>query len=366
MRARWGRLLLAASLGLFAATGAVAQCPAVVPAQGAALPAPLPLFPADNWWNADISAAPVDANSSSFIAFVNNGGTRKLHPDFGGEASPGSVAIYGMPYAVVDGAQPKLAVTFDYWDESDGVNMSTGQGIPFYPIPSQAIAQSALGRRRRARERRPAQPERSSSADRRLHQPPSLRALQRLLQRRAGEVVRRFRRVLRPEDEQPASRHVDVGRRGRPRDPPGARPLRRGVERGAHRHRPCAPRHRALDQRLRVSGVAPRRLDTWRPADGRAAAAQDERERRGPGVADERSEHAQDLSRDAEARTHRRGQRLRHVRHRHVRHALEQRHPQPGVRDALGERLRGDRARLEARPPRRRPRWRPSARIRLQ
>ncbi|MET0345210.1 MAG: hypothetical protein ABW218_03010 [Casimicrobiaceae bacterium] len=106
------------------------------------MPAPLPLFPADNWWNADISAAPVDANSSSFIAFVNNGGTRKLHPDFGGEASPGSVAIYGMPYAVVDGAQPKVAVTFDYWDESDGVNMSTGQGIPFYPIPSQAIAQS--------------------------------------------------------------------------------------------------------------------------------------------------------------------------------------------------------------------------------
>jgi len=32
-------------------------------------------------------------------------------------------------------------VTFDYWDESDGVDYATGQGIPFYPIPSQAITQ---------------------------------------------------------------------------------------------------------------------------------------------------------------------------------------------------------------------------------
>ena len=64
------------------------QCPAGTPVQGAPIPAPLPVFPADNWWNTDISAAPVDANSASFIAFINNGGTRRLHPDFGGEESP--------------------------------------------------------------------------------------------------------------------------------------------------------------------------------------------------------------------------------------------------------------------------------------
>ena len=46
-----------------------------------------------------------------------------------------------MPYAIVDGAQPKQAVTFEYWDESDGVNHATGQGMPFYPIPAQAITQ---------------------------------------------------------------------------------------------------------------------------------------------------------------------------------------------------------------------------------
>ena len=117
------------------------QCPASVPVQGDAPPAPLPLFPSDNWWNADVSGAPVDGNSASYIAFINNGGTRRLHPDFGGEASPGSVDVYGMPYAIVDGSQPKQAVTFDYWDESDGVDMATGQGIPFYPIPSQAATQ---------------------------------------------------------------------------------------------------------------------------------------------------------------------------------------------------------------------------------
>jgi hypothetical protein len=120
---------------------AIAQCPASVPVEGAPPPGPLPLFPPDNWWNLDISAAPVDSGSASYIAFINNGGTRPLHPDFGGEASPGSVDIYGMPYAIVDGSEPKLAVTFQYWNESDGVNYSTGQGIPFYPIPAEAITQ---------------------------------------------------------------------------------------------------------------------------------------------------------------------------------------------------------------------------------
>jgi hypothetical protein len=141
MRSNLARLLFALALDLLGAAVAFAQCPASVPVEGAAVTVPLPLFPADNWWNQDISAAPVDINSASYIAFVNNGGTRSLHPDFGGEVSPGSEAIYGMPYAIVDGSQAKQAVTFGYWKESDGVNYATGQGIPFYPIPSQAISQ---------------------------------------------------------------------------------------------------------------------------------------------------------------------------------------------------------------------------------
>ena len=142
MQARILRIVLAV-LAVVATIPVVSaqQCPATVPVEGATPPAPLPLFPSDNWWNADISAAPVDGGSAGYIAFINNGGTRRLHPDFGGEASPGSVDVYGMPYAIVNGSQPKQAVTFDYWDESDGVDMATGQGIPFYPIPSQAATQ---------------------------------------------------------------------------------------------------------------------------------------------------------------------------------------------------------------------------------
>src|SRR5690242_4949131 len=138
MRARLAYLLFTF---VFPAAVAFGQCPPSVPVEGAPPPGPLPLFPADNWWNADISSAPVDPNSASYIAFINNGGTRKLHPDFGGEVSPGSVDIYGMPYAIVDGNEPKQAVTFQYADESDGVDYATGQGLPFYPIPAETISQ---------------------------------------------------------------------------------------------------------------------------------------------------------------------------------------------------------------------------------
>lgn len=128
------RLLAFGLLVLSVPTAMAQQCPASLPAQGAPPPAPLPVFPVDNWWNADIRTAPVDPGSAGFIAFI--GGTRKLHPDFGGEESPGSIAIYGFPYAVVDGSQAKQTVGFDYDDESDG------NGIPFYPIPAQAITQA--------------------------------------------------------------------------------------------------------------------------------------------------------------------------------------------------------------------------------
>lgn len=104
------------------------------------LPTPFPLFPRTNWWNLDISAAPVDANSAGYIAFI--GGARRLHPDFGGNESPGSVNIYGFPYAVVDSAVPKQAVEFQYASESDGVDHATGRSYAFYPIPEEARSQA--------------------------------------------------------------------------------------------------------------------------------------------------------------------------------------------------------------------------------
>src|SRR5262245_20837421 len=109
--------------------------------RGGSLPAPLPLFPADNWWNQDVTDAPIDPRSAQFIAFINNGGTRRLHPDFGGYESPGSLNIYGFPFVTVSGNQPKRAVQFYYADESDGVDHTTGQSYPFYPIPDEAITQ---------------------------------------------------------------------------------------------------------------------------------------------------------------------------------------------------------------------------------
>ena len=124
-------------------TGLTAPATAMNSSRGGALPQPLPLFPADNWWNLDISNWPVDPNSVNFIAFINNGSTpRRLHPDFGGNAGTG-YAIYGMPYAVVTNVTDAdlKAVQFQYSDESDGVEHATDTSFRFYPIPAEAITQ---------------------------------------------------------------------------------------------------------------------------------------------------------------------------------------------------------------------------------
>ncbi len=103
------------------------------------LPAPLPLFPPDNWWNVDISAAPVDPSSASFISFI--GTNDPLHPDFGGDSlDDPPPAIYGMPYISVAGTQPLLPVTWmTPWNESD--DGFPGRPIG-YPIPEEAKAQA--------------------------------------------------------------------------------------------------------------------------------------------------------------------------------------------------------------------------------
>lgn len=135
--------LMLAGIALPAARRAgSASASGIGPVANGVLPGPFPLFPATNWWNLDITSWPLDPNSASFISFINNGGTCKLHPDFGGDVSPGSTEIYGMPYAVVDGTQAKKAVQFLYSDESDGVDHATDTSFPFYPIPDEAITQA--------------------------------------------------------------------------------------------------------------------------------------------------------------------------------------------------------------------------------
>jgi hypothetical protein len=62
-------------------------------------------------------------------------GNDPVHPDFGGTDGT-QYGIYGMPFIVVNGSQQKKTVDFVlYPDESDGV------GVPFYPIPDEAITQ---------------------------------------------------------------------------------------------------------------------------------------------------------------------------------------------------------------------------------
>lgn len=103
------------------------------------MPGPLPIFPADNWWNVDVSQAPVDPGSDDFIAFVGNDA---LHPDFGGDVDPDDPSnpeTYGIIYAVVPGSQPLEPVAFvEFDDESDA---GAPGRPPGYPIPLQARTQ---------------------------------------------------------------------------------------------------------------------------------------------------------------------------------------------------------------------------------
>jgi hypothetical protein len=71
------------------------------------------VFPLDNPWNADISAAAVHPDSDTYIANINNNGGDFVHPDFG------SNPAYGIPYISVSGTQAKVPITFLYDDESD-------------------------------------------------------------------------------------------------------------------------------------------------------------------------------------------------------------------------------------------------------
>jgi hypothetical protein len=64
-------------------------------------------------WNQDISQAPLDPNSASYIAYINAHGGDSVHPDFG------SPREYGFPYAVVGKTQKRTKVHFTaYPDES--------------------------------------------------------------------------------------------------------------------------------------------------------------------------------------------------------------------------------------------------------
>jgi hypothetical protein len=74
-----------------------------------------PMFPANNIWNTPIDTLPVHLYSNNYITTI--GATRGFHMDFGSGKWNG-YAI-GIPYNLVAGTQPKVAIKFDYAGESN-------------------------------------------------------------------------------------------------------------------------------------------------------------------------------------------------------------------------------------------------------
>mgnify|MGYP005854328003 FL=1 len=92
------------------------------------------VFPTDNVWNAAVDKLPVAEQSAAYVASI--GISAHLHADFGsGDWPSGSGSPIGIPYATVPGNQPRVAVTFDYDDESD-----PGP----YPVPPDAPIEGGL------------------------------------------------------------------------------------------------------------------------------------------------------------------------------------------------------------------------------
>jgi hypothetical protein len=77
------------------------------------------IFPADNWWNTDISNYPLDPRSDGYIQALPG----NLHPDFGQNPD------YGIPFNIVPSTQKKVPVKFHYQSQSN-------KGP--YPIPKNA------------------------------------------------------------------------------------------------------------------------------------------------------------------------------------------------------------------------------------
>jgi hypothetical protein len=83
------------------------------------------VFPSNNIWNAPVDSLPVDENSDAYVDTI--GAAENVHADFGSGTWDGGPI--GIPYIDVSGGQPRVAVSFDYADESD-----PGP----YPIPDDA------------------------------------------------------------------------------------------------------------------------------------------------------------------------------------------------------------------------------------
>ena len=94
------------------AVGLAIAC--ILPAVSSTILTVRPMFPGNNVWNVAIDTRPVDVNSAAYITTI--GAAKTMHADFG---TVYNGAPNGIPFIVVPGSQPRVAVSFDYADESD-------------------------------------------------------------------------------------------------------------------------------------------------------------------------------------------------------------------------------------------------------
>ncbi len=165
-------VLVAASLAL----GSLAFAQA--PQPPAALPAPLPLFPADNWWNVDISARACRLAQHQ-LHQLHRGPAARSTPT-SGETSARSRTSTGWSTRSCRGRTPLEVVDFDAYGYPDESDVGAPGRPPGYPIPVGARTQpkwiegGQAGRVQR---------QRLPHAARRPGQPDALRALPGVLER---------------------------------------------------------------------------------------------------------------------------------------------------------------------------------------
>ena len=66
-----------------------------------------PMYPSDNAWNTTIRDAPLLANSTAMVNYIQARGGDNLHPDFGENPA------YGIPYVVVPANQSLVKISYD-------------------------------------------------------------------------------------------------------------------------------------------------------------------------------------------------------------------------------------------------------------
>ena len=181
-------------------------------------------------------SAPVDPSSAAFISFITTAARGGCIPTSADDGR--AVEIYGFPYVVVDGTQPKKTVQFELRRRERRRRSHHGQSFPFYPIPDEAITQAhwieggAPGNVDQ-RSRRP------SPADRRPRQQAPLRAVQRvLLDGRRWRAGSGAFFDMKTNDRRPEGwTSADAAGLA---ILPGPRPLRRGLRRPARSAMPSA------------------------------------------------------------------------------------------------------------------------------